>query len=211
MMTFSVKQIKAILSEAGIPTENLDTTAEQICSRHNAVDSIKEERDNYKKDAETLATVQKELDELKSRPDDGYKAKYEAEKAKYDAEHKAYEDFKTATENEKTLAAKKTAFKEVCKDAGLNEKGVEKAIKYADWDTVELDDTGKVKDAKTHIKTLKEEWAEHVTKTETKGSDTPNPPNNNGGKYKTRDEIMAIKDDSARQKAIAENHELFGF
>lgn len=211
-MAFSVKQIKAVLSENGMPADKLDSVAEDICSRHNAVlDSIKEERDGYKKDAETLATVQaelsttkKELEGLKNQPDDGYKAKYEKE-------HKAFEDYKTATENEKVLAAKKAAYTEVCKDAGLNEKGVAKAVKYADWSSVELDDDGKVKDAKALIKTLKEEWAEHVTKTETKGSETPNPPGNNGGKHKTVDEIMAIKDDAERQRAIAENHELFGF
>ena len=205
MATFSVKQIKALLSEHGMPTEHLDAAAEEVCSRHNAVlDSIKEERDSYKKDAETLATVQKELNELKAKPVDEYKEKYEKLQ-------KEYEDYKTATENEKVLAAKKAAYTEVCKDAGLNEKGVAKAVKYADWNTVELDEAGKVKDAKTLIKTLKEEWAEHVKKTETTGTKTENPPGNSGGQYKTRDEIMAIKDDNTRQKAIAENHELFGF
>lgn len=204
MATLTVKQVKAILSQNGMPTENLDTAAEEICSRHTAVlDSIKEERDNFKKDAETLVTVQKELDELKAKDNDSYKEKF-------DALQKEYDEFKVATENEKTLAAKKSAFEEVCKDAGLNEKGVAKAIKYADWNSIELDDAGKVKDAKTHIKSLKEEWAEHVTKTETKGADTQTPPGNNGGR-KTVDEIMAIQDDGERQRAIAENHDLFGF
>lgn len=204
-MAFSVKQIKAILSENGMPTEKLDSVAEEICSRHNAVlESIKEERDSYKKDSETLVSVQKELETFKNKPDDGFKEKYEKE-------HRAFEDFKAETEKKETLAAKRAAYEEVCKDANLNEKGVAKAIKYADWDSIELDDNGKVKDAKAVIKALKEEWAEHVTKSETKGSDTPNPPSNNGGNKKTVDEIMAIKDDSERQRAIAENHELFGF
>ena len=206
MATFSVKQIKALLSEQGMPTEHLDAAAEEICSRHKAVlDSIIEERDGFKRDSETLATVQKELDELKAKPDDGYKDKYEKLKKEYD-------DYKDAAEKEKTLAAKKAAYTEVCKDAGLNEKGIAKAVKYADWDTVELDENGKVKDAKALIKSLKEEWAEHVTTTTTTGVKTENPPSAGGGsKYKNRDEIMAIKDDKERQKAIAENHEMFGF
>ena len=205
-MNFTVKQIKALLSEMGMPSENLDRAAEEICSRHNtALDSIKEERDTFKKDAETLASVQKELDELKGKQtDDGYKDKY-------DALQKEFEDFKTATAAEKVLAAKKAAYEEVCKDAGLNEKGVAKALKYADWNTVELDDAGKVKDAKNHIKALKEEWAEHVNKTSTEGVQTPNPPSGSGKAYKSIDEIMAIKDDAERQKAIADNHEMFGF
>lgn len=205
-MTFSVKQVKAILSENGMPTEKIDGAAEEICSRHAAVlESVKEERDSFKKDAETLASVQKELDELKAKPADSYKEQYEKLKKEYD-------DFKTATENEKALAAKKAAYEEVCKDAGLSAKGVAKAVKYADWNSVELDENGKVKDAKTLIKELKEEWAEHVVTKETKGVDTPNPPaNGGGGKYKSAEEIMNITDTAERQRAIAENHEMFGF
>lgn len=205
-MAFSVKQIKAILSENGMPLEKVDAAAEEICSRHTAVlDSIKEERDGYKKDAETLASVQKELDALKGKPDDGYKEKYETLQKEYD-------EYKTKAETEKVMAAKKAAYEEVCKDAGLTEKGVAKAVKYADWNSVELDETGKVKDAKALIKSLKEEWSEHVMKSETKGAETATPPENkSGSNYKSRDEIMAIKDDAARQKAIAQNHELFGY
>ena len=211
-MAFTLKGIKALLSENGLPVDNLDKAAEEICSRHNAtLDSIKEERDGYKKDAETLATVkadlataQKELEQLRNQPDDGYKAKYEKVK-------KDFDDFKTATENEKVLAAKKAAYTDLCKDAGLSDKGVAKAVKYADWSAVELDADGKIVSAADHIKAVKEEWAEHVVKEDTKGANTPNPPKGTGSSYKSKDEILAIKDDAARQKAIAENHELFGF
>lgn len=204
-MAFSVKQVKAKLQEYGVPAEQLDAAAEYFCRAHATdLDAIKEERDALKHDAETLATVQKELDALKAQPDDGYKDKYTKIKAEYDK-------FKADTEAAAALEAKKAAYTEVCKDAGLNEKGVAKALKYADWDAVELDDAGKVKDAKNHIKALKEEWAEHVVTTTTTGANTPNPPANNGGSSKTKDEIMSIKDDHERQVAIAENHELFGF
>lgn len=212
-MAFSIKQIKAILSNHNMPVEDLDAAAEDICARHSAdLDSIKEERDslkterdNLKKDAETLASVQKELDELKARPDDGYKEKYEKET-------QDFQNFREAVEREKALAAKQAAYQELCKDAGLSDKGISKAVKYADWDKIDLDEDGKVKEAKTHIKSIREEWAEHIVKDSTKGADTPTPPGSAGGTtYKTKDEIMAIKDDATRQKAIAENHEMFGF
>lgn len=191
---------RKFLAALGIDADKVD----EIISAHaETVDALKAERDNYKTDADKLTAVQNELNELKSKPDDGYKDKYEKVK-------KDFDDFKTATENEKTLAAKKTAFTEICKDAGLNEKGVAKAVKYADWDSIELDEEGKVKDAKAHIKSLKEEWAEHVTVESVKGAKTPTPPGNTGG-GKTKEEIMSIKDPIARQTAIAENHELFGF
>ena len=175
-MAFSVKQIKALLSEHGLPVDNLDAAADEICRRHAAdLDSIKEERDTYKKDAETLAEVQKELDALKNQPDDGYKEKYEKE-------HKDFSDFKASVEQEKTLEAKKAAFKELCVDAGLSEKGVSKAVKYADWEKVELDENGKVKDPKDHIKTLKEELAEHVVTEKKTGVETPTPLGGTGSK-----------------------------
>ena len=204
-MAFSVKQVKAKLQEYGVPAENLDAAAEYFCAAHKTdLDAIKEERDTLKTSVETLTKAKQELDELKDQPDDGYKAKYEKERDDFKA-------YKADVEAKEALAAKKAAYTEVCKDAGLNEKGVAKALKYADWNAVELDVTGKVKDAKDHIKALKEEWAEHVVTTTTQGANTPNPPANNGGKsYKTKEEIYAIKDAAERQQAILDNHALFG-
>ena len=204
-MAFSIKQVKAKLQEYGVPSENLDAAAEYFCSSHKTdLDAIKEERDNYKKDSEKLVSVQNELDALKAQPDDGFKAKYENIK-------KDFEQFKSDVEREKTLAAKKAAYEEICKDAGLSEKGVAKALKYTDWDTVELDDTGKVKDAKDHVKALKTEWAEHITTSSTQGADTSSPPANNGSTLKSREDIYKkdengrfVLDASARQAALSQ-------
>lgn len=192
---------RTMLKAMGIEDEKI----EQIISAHSeTVDGLKSELTRLKDDSDKLQIVQKELDALKAQPDDGYKEKYQKVKEEYDK-------FKADTEAAAALEAKKAAYTEVCKDAGLNEKGVAKALKYADWDAVELDDAGKVKDAKNHIKALKEEWAEHVVTTTTTGANTPNPPANNGGKsYKTKDEIYAIKDAAERQQAILDNHDLFG-
>lgn len=203
-MAFSVKQVKAKLQEFGVPAENLDSAAEYFCSAHKTdLDAIKEERDTYKADAAKLPAVQAELDKLKNQPDDGFKAKYEKERDDFEA-------YKADVEAKATLAAKKTAYTEVCKDAGLNEKGIAKALKYADWDAIELDEAGKVKGAKDHIKALKEEWSEHITTESQRGANTANPPSGKGsGRAMTKDEIMAIRDPIQRQNAIAENLDLF--
>lgn len=93
----------------------------------------------------------------------------------------------------------------------MSEKGIEKAIKYAEWDKIELEADGKLKGASDHIKAAKEEWAEYVTTTTTTGAKTSNPPANNGGKTgKTKEEIMAIRDPAVRQAEIAKNPEVFG-
>ena len=208
-MSFSIKQVKAILSSHDIPVEKLDSCAEEICSRHAAdLDSIKEERDNFKKDAETLVTVQKELQDLKdkeaAKENDPFEAKYNETK-------KAFDEYKAQVEGEKLLAAKKTALKEIAKDAGLSEAGIAKALKYSDFDKIELDEKGAVKEKSALLKSIKEEWPEYIQTTQTQGANTANPPAGGNGTYKSKDEIMAITDTAARQKAIAENHELFGF
>lgn len=191
-MALTRKFLKAL----GIEDEKID----QIIDAHTeTVEGLKA----YKADAEKLADVQKELETLKAKGDDGFKQKYNDLKSEYDK-------FKADVENAKKLESKKAAYKELVKDAGLSEKGLEKALKYADWNNIEVDDEGKIKNSKDHLKSLKEEWAEYVVKQGETGANTNTPPANNGGsKYTNKDDIMKIKDTSERQKAIAENIDLF--
>ena len=61
-----------MLKAMNIEEEKID----QIIDAHSeTVDALKAERDGFKEDAAKLAAVQKELDELKAKGDDGYKAK----------------------------------------------------------------------------------------------------------------------------------------
>ena len=196
-MSLTRKMLKAM----GIEEEKI----EQIIEAHSeTVDSLKADRDSYKEDAEKLKDVQKELDDLKAKGDDGWKDKYE----KLKGEHEQYKSDVLAKE---TRAAKEAAYRAILKDANLSEKGIEKAIKYAEWDKIELDEDGKLKGANDHIKAVREEWAEYVTTTTTTGAKTSTPPANNGGKTgKTKEEIMAIRDPAVRQAEIAKNPEAFG-
>lgn len=123
---------------------------------------------------------------------------------------KSYDDYKAEIAAKEAKASKEKAYRAILKDANLSEKGVEKAIKYADWDKMELEADGKLKSATDHIKAVKEEWAEYVVTKTTTGANTANPPTNNGGTGKTKEEIMAIKDTAQRQAEIAKNPALFG-
>lgn len=128
----------------------------------------------------------------------------------YKSLKKSFDDYKAEIASKEAKAAKEKAYRGILKDANLSEKGIEKAIKYADWDKIELEADGKVKGATDHIKSIKEEWAEYVTTTTTTGANTANPPTNNGSSAKTKAEIMAIKDTAERQAEIAKNASLFG-
>ena len=145
-------------------------------------------------------------------------AKQPAEKAgnvkdseEYKTLKQSFDDYKAEVAAKETKAAKEAAYRAILKDANLSEKGIEKAIKYAEWDKIELENDGKLKGASDHIKAVKEEWAEYVTTTTTTGAKTSNPPANNGtGTGKTKEEILAIKDGGLRRAEMAKNPHLFG-
>ena len=105
----------------------------------------------------------------------------------------SFDDYKAEVAAKGTKAAKEAAYRAILKDANLSDKGVEKAIKYAEWDKIELEEDGKLKGASDHIKAVKEEWAEYVTTTTTTGAKTSNPPANNGGSVKTKEEIYKME------------------
>ena len=135
-------------------------------------DALKAERDRNKADAEKLPKVQEDLKKAQAAAKDS---------GEYDKLKKEFDDYKAEVESKEALAAKKAAFQKVAKDAGLTEAGIAKAAKYQDYSKIELDDKGEIKDAKDLMKSIKEEWPEHVAKKETKGADTPNPPEGGNG------------------------------
>lgn len=192
---------RKFLSAMGIEADKVD---EIIEAHTESINALKEQRDQYKADAEKLPGVQQELDTLKENSGDGFEQKYNDLK-------KEYADYKAEVAAKELKAQKETAYREILKDAGIGDNHADKVLKYTDWASVELEDDGKVKEAKKHIKAIKEEWPELIVKESTQGADTHNPPGGTGKTYSSKEEIMKIADAGERQKAIAENHELFGF
>jgi hypothetical protein len=192
---------RKMLKGMGIEDEKIDLIIE---AHAEAVDGLKDELKTAKADAEKLPDVQKELNELKAKGNDDWKDKHDKLQGEFNA-------YKKGVEEKETRSAKEKAYRETLKDANLSEKGIEKAVKYAEWDKIELEENGKLKDALTHVKSAKEEWAEYVTTTTTTGAKTANPPENKcTGTGKTKEEILAIRDGVVRRAEMAKNPELFG-
>lgn len=191
---------RSMLKGMGLTGEQIDTI---IDAHAETVEGLKEERDSYKANSEKLKDAEKEIEALKSAGDDGWKEKHDAVKKEFDA-------YKEEIASKEAKAAKEKAYRDVLKDANLNEKGIEKAVKYADWDAIELEGEA-IKDAKNLIKAAKEEWAEYVVKTNAGGAKVPTPINTGGtgGTYNSKADVMAITDRAERRKAIAENPHLF--
>ena len=65
-MALTNAQVKEILSEAGVPSENINSAANKIMEGHTiSLDYLRGEIKTYKEQAEKLPTIQKELDDLK--------------------------------------------------------------------------------------------------------------------------------------------------
>lgn len=202
-MAFTRKYLKSItVGDKGLSDDQIDG----IMDLHaEVVDGLKEELVNAKKDAEKLAAVQKELDEAKANNGDTYKTKYEKE-------HSEFEAFKKSVTEKETAAAKSAAVKAYFESKGIKGDNLDIAMRGAkeETDGVELEE-GKIKDTSKLDALISGTYKGLVVTTETKGAKTPTPPAGSGASAtKTKEDIMKIKDTAERQKAIAENHELFG-
>lgn len=197
-MALTRKMLKAM----GIEDEKID----QIIEAHSeTVDALKEDRDKYKKEAEKLPAVQSELDKLKAANtgDNSFEAKYNALKTEYDG-------YKAKQAEKETTANKDKAYRKLLADAGVSAKRVDAIMRVTDLASLKLAKDGTLEDADKALESIKKEWADFIVKEGEKGADTETPPKNTGGKM-TKDDILQIKDTAERQKAMAENHELFGF
>lgn len=196
---------RKFLSAMGIEQDKVD----EIINAHVEVtDALKEERDMYKADADSLAEVKKELADAKAALEKGGKDAY---KVKYEALKEDFDDYKKKVSEKEAHSKKEAAYRDMLVAVGVSEKRIASVLKVSDVDAIEFDDDGNVKDADGIKKGIKEEWADFIVSTTQQGAKTATPPAGNGKAYKDASEIMAIKDPTERQQAIADNHELFGF
>lgn len=197
-MAFTRATIRNLAKDSGVelPKELEDAL---VTEHINARDAYAEEQ------------VKAEREKQPDKPNSNVKDSEE-----YKTLKKAYDDYKAEIAAKETRAAKETAYRDILKDASLSDKGIEKAVKYAIWDSMELDADGKLKDATSHISAAKEEWSDYVTTTTTKGADTATPPDNSGGGTKMTRADIYQKDENGRyvlstaerQKALADNPQL---
>ena len=192
---------RKLLKGMGLTDEQVDTIIE---AHSDTVDGLKADVSKYKADAEKLTTVQKELDDLKAKGDDGWKDKHDKIK-------KDFEDYKNAQTQKEAKAAKEEAYRKLLKDCNISEKYIDDVLGIAKLDDLEMEN-GAFKDAENISKGIKEKFASFVATTTTVGANTATPPANSGNGnltkadiYKKDDKGRYVMSTAERQKAIAEN------
>lgn len=182
-----------------------DDQIEGIIEEHSStIEGLKETASKYKVDAEKLPAVQKELDDLKAAGDGGYKEKYEAEV-------RAHKEYKQQIEAEKENARTDADVLALCKEAGIvRESSLRLVSKDFDRSKIKRGEDGEITNRDELVTAIKSDYADFVAAPGAQGTPPATPPSGGGTTYKSRAEIMQIKDTAARQKAIAENLSLFG-
>jgi molecular chaperone GrpE (heat shock protein) len=186
------------LKSTGLSDDQITAVMEEHVA---VVDGLKADRDNYKAEADKAAELQKQLDTINSGEDF---------KAKYEKEHQDFEDFKKKTADEAEAAKVKAAYKSLLVDEKIGAKRLDSIMRVTDFSKMKLNKEGRLDKEDEIRKAINDEWSEFKTTVTERGAKVETPLQT-GRATKTKDEIFSIKDTAERQKAIAENHELFGF
>lgn len=159
--------------------------------------------------AETVEALKGEIEALKGAQaaSDAQSVDWRAAHDKVQAEYDAY---RAEVAGKEQAARVKAAYRKLLVDAKLDPDVIDVVLKATDlWD-MQLDENGRLVDEDRLMEAIRTEWARFIVTEGRRGAQVWNPPAASGI-VRSRDEIMTIRDTAERQKAIAENHELFGF
>ena len=179
-MALTRKFLKAL----GIEDDKID----EIVSAHGeTVTALKAEIDEAKQGASGLDAVTKERDRYKADLEALQKTSGDA--AKVQAEYDAY---KAQVDRDKTAAKKGAALDAVLKKAGVERESFRAQLRKGwDMDTVELEESGGVKDEAALLSRIKADYPDFIGTVNTEGTKPLTPPAG-GGKTYTRDQLKGL-------------------
>ena len=119
-----------------------------------------------------------------------------------------YEELSRAFEAYREAQAKKEGYVRLLREAKVDPRRHEAILRATAMEDLKLDDEGQLQDRKGLIREIEKSWGDFILPAG--GMSVAQPPRA-GRMMPTREEIMAIADTRERQRAISENHELFGF
>lgn len=216
-MALTKAQVREILSEAGISSENMKDAVDKIISGHLAsIDVLREEADSYKADAEKLPDVQRQLDELKAHGDGGLsdlQTRYAALEKENKKLQKEFDTYKSDVTAKETRAAKEAAYRAILKEMKVDRADTVVRAAHADGviDALELDENGAVKDADKLKDAVKANWSDFISYETVTGADIAHPPAGSIGTTRmTKEEISKIPNPMDQIRAMAQNLDQYG-
>lgn len=186
------------LHAMGLTEEQVDSIIE---AHSETVDGLKDKLKTAEADANKLSAVQKELDELKAKGDDGYKEKYESEK-------KAFDEYKKAVTEKEMKAAKEGAARAYFESHNITGQNLEIAMRAAanEINGLELDGEN-IKDTAVLDALTSGTLAGLAKQTAVVGAQIAHPPKSNAnGNIVSMSEIYA-RDDRGKYKYDAETRQ----
>lgn len=182
----------------GIEAEKVD----QIIEAHaETTEALKKQAEELREQASKVPSLEKQIEDMKAaQPTEDWQKKYGELQAEFEA-------YKSQVANEHAEQEKARLYRSMLREAGVDEKRIDSIMKVTDLSGINVDE-GAIADAEAVKEAIAKEWGDFIAHTNTQGAKVDEPPTNAGAKM-TRDEIMAIKDTSARQQAIAENIDQF--
>ena len=167
-MAFTRQYIRNLAKESGI--ELPKEMEEALIAEHISA------RDTYAE--EKVQAAMKENPAPKPEDTDAYKAL-----------KKQFEDYQAEITAKETRAAKESAYRTILAEAGIDPKRIDTVIRAerAGFDGLKLNKDGKFDNADEIAKSIKTDWADFITTTETTGVNTAKPPVPNKKTYTSED------------------------
>lgn len=188
---------RKLLKSLGLEDEKIESIIE---AHGETVEGLKQKLEKAEAEAAKVAELTTQLNNANE------KLAKSGDAAKVQADFDAY---KEEIAKEKATASKRAAADALLKEAGYARESVRGLIlRTIDLDKWEADDKGGIKDADAFKQSVKADYADLVSTTQTTGTPPANPPT--GGKVTmTKEEIGKITDHVERKAAIAANLDLF--
>lgn len=202
-MALKRSDIRKIVKDADMTDEEKLTAVMDLL--HSEVDDLKEEQDDLKEQLKKSQNDLKDAQKNGGGDDSEWKKKYESERD-------AFKNFKDAQAAKESKAVKEKAYRKMLEESKVSAKAIDNVLKVTNFDEIELDDKGQIKDAADVKKKIESDWSGFIESTQTKGANVKNPPANDGGTgtYTSRAEARKdVKSTAEMIKRIRENQQLY--
>ncbi len=129
---------------------------------------------------------------------------------RFEALQQEFDDYRAENERRDEEQRLRDAYRALLARQNIDPRRLDVILRATRFDGMALDDSGRLADEDRLAQAIRRDWADFIVTRRPRGACVPLPPYG-GRPVRTKDEILSIQDTAERQRAIAENHELFGF